>query len=104
MVKFFKSTNRAHPGHDLPTAMFREGALLFEFNRGQSGLLEFETDDPELIQEMREMGYGEEAPAAVEAKPVGGTKAPLPPKKANKPAPPVKTPPPGATGAAANKE
>lgn len=61
-MKFFKSTSRTHPYHELPTVEWdpENNKSRFEFVRGESGLLEFNTNDPELIKELKERGYGYE--------------------------------------------
>lgn len=69
MAKFFKATNRLHPKHKLPTVQWSDDKPLFEFHRGKSGFLEFETGNPEVIAKMREMGYDEEPSANLSASP-----------------------------------
>jgi hypothetical protein len=61
-MKFFKASNREHPHHELPTVVWdpANDRALFEFMRGPSGFLEFETSDPALIAQLKEMGYGYE--------------------------------------------
>lgn len=90
-MKFYKSQNRQNAFHSLPTVEWdpsRERAL-YEFSRGASGMLEFETDDPELIEKLKAMGYGYDeqqedaaAKAAAQAVHVGVPKAvPIPPDR-----------------------
>jgi hypothetical protein len=57
MAKFFKSPNRQDPTHSLPTVQYRDGKCYFEFTKGASGFLEYETDDPKKIAELKKMGY-----------------------------------------------
>ena len=57
MAKFFKSPNRQDPTHSLPTVQYRGGKCHFEFTKGASGFLEYETDDPKKIAELKQMGY-----------------------------------------------
>jgi hypothetical protein len=61
-MKFYKATNRDHVHHELPTVLWdpEKDKAKFEFSRGSSGLLEFDTDDPNLIEELKGMGYGYE--------------------------------------------
>lgn len=84
-VRFFKSVNREHQEQrlaaglpELPTVLYEEGRCVFEFARGEGGLLELSTSDSTLIARLREMGYGEET----------GPDSPPPPpaKKAARPA------------------
>ncbi len=69
MAKFFKATNRLHPKHKLPTVLWDGDKSLFEFLRGPSGFLEFETNNKEVIAKMREMGYDEAPSAGLSASP-----------------------------------
>lgn len=73
-MKFFKSPNRQDPTHSLPTVLYRGGKCYFEFTKGGSGFLEYETDDPKKIAELKEMGY---RPEGVRP-PVGKDQAPIP--------------------------
>ena len=56
-MKFVKSPNRQDPTHSLPTVQYRNGVCYFEFSKGASGFLEYETDDPKKIAELQDMGY-----------------------------------------------
>lgn len=61
-MKFYKSVNRNHPTHVLPTVLWnpRADKPVFEFRRGPSGALEFETENPEIIDLLLSAGYGHE--------------------------------------------
>lgn len=72
-MKFFKSPNRQDPTHSLPTVQYKKGTCYFEFVKGASGFLEYETDDPKKIAELTEMGYRPEYTPP----PVLGDKAPV---------------------------
>lgn len=56
---FYKPTARHNPKHKLPTVMWdpERDRALFAFAKGPSGALEFETEDPEAIRVLTEMGY-----------------------------------------------
>lgn len=56
-MRFFKSPSRKDPTHSLPTVQYKDGKSYFEFTRGVSGFLEYETEDPEKIAVLTEMGY-----------------------------------------------
>jgi hypothetical protein len=80
-MKFFKPTNRDHPGNQLPTVVWdpENNRAKFEFFKGESGLLEFTTDNPDLILELKAMGYGYEEivpaePAVIKKRVMDGDK------------------------------
>ena len=62
-MKFYKALNIDHPTHTLPTVLWNpeKDEPVFEFRLGPSGILEFETDDPALIDMLTSAGYGWEA-------------------------------------------
>lgn len=78
-MKFFKSPNRKDPTHSLPTVAYRKGVLHYEFVKGRSGFLEYETDDPKKIAELTRMGYRPEnvPPPALGDQPPNPVDAPV---------------------------
>jgi hypothetical protein len=75
MAKFFKSPNRQDPTHSLPTVQYRGGKCYYEFTKGASGFLEYETDDVKKVAELNQMGYRPESagpPATGDQPPVKG--------------------------------
>jgi len=71
MAKFFKATNRRHPKHELPSVLWNPAAdkAVYEFLRGDSGYLEFETDDPDTIKILQDLGYDQEPEESMSAAP-----------------------------------
>jgi len=66
-MRFYKSPSRQDPTHSLPTVQYKNGESYFEFTRGASGYLEYETENPEKISFLTEMGYRPEDTASPEA-------------------------------------